>query len=250
MMKTSLKKKAVGGASVAKQRTGGAKELNDFLLSRDYTGALALLDFKLRCQDGNTSDLLLWIGYCAFHLGNFRRAEETYKELINHHHNEGKKEVYLFLACSLFFQQSYEEAEKMASKGPEGLLRNRLLFHTAHRLGDEAKLMNYHKNLKEDKSDQLSLAAVHFFRSHHQEAVDIYKRLLLDHREDLALNVYIAMCYYKLDYYDVSLEILGVYLQVQHDVFISILITSFFRFSLLHVLFIYSVVKCKCFTVL
>ncbi len=37
--------------------------------------------------------------------------------------------------------------------------------------------------------------------------------MLLENREDLALNVYVAMCYYKLDYYDVSLEILAVYLQ-------------------------------------
>ena len=36
---------------------------------------------------------------------------------------------------------------------------------------------------------------------------------MLENREDLALNVYVAMCYYKLDYYDVSLEILAVYLQ-------------------------------------
>ena len=37
-------------------------------------------------------------------------------------------------------------------------------------------------------------------------------RILLENRDDLALNVYVAMCYYKLDYYDVSLEILAVYL--------------------------------------
>lgn len=50
------------------------------------------------------------------------------------------------------------------------------------------------------------------------QATDIYKKLLLENRDDLALNVYVAMCYYKLDYYDVSLEILTVYLQVtQHD---------------------------------
>jgi intraflagellar transport protein 56 len=40
---------------------------------------------------------------------------------------------------------------------------------------------------------------------------------LLENREDLALNVYVAMCYYKLDYYDVSLEILAVYLQAHPD---------------------------------
>lgn len=31
----------------------------------------------------------------------------------------------------------------------------------------------------------------------------------------MALNVYVALCYYKLDYYDVSQEVLGVYL-AQH----------------------------------
>jgi intraflagellar transport protein 56 len=36
----------------------------------------------------------------------------------------------------------------------------------------------------------------------------MYKALLLDHRELLALNVYVALCYAKLDYYDVSQEIL------------------------------------------
>ena len=102
-------------------------------------------------------------------------------------------------------------------RGPDGSLRNRLLFNLAHRLADEAKLMTHHKGLRDEKADQLSLAAVHFSRSHHQEAVDIYKRVLLENRDDLAVNVYIAMCYYKLDYYDVSLEILGVYLQAFPD---------------------------------
>lgn len=48
-----------------------------------------------------------------------------------------------------------------------------------------------------------------------QEATDIYKQLLLEHREYLALNVYVALCYSKLDYFDVSSEILQAYLQ-QH----------------------------------
>ncbi len=43
-----------------------------------------------------------------------------------------------------------------------------------------------------------------------QEATDTYKALLLEHRELLALNVYVALCYAKLDYYDVSSEILQV----------------------------------------
>jgi len=65
--------------------------------------------------------------------------------------------------------------------------------------------------------DQLCLAAVHFLRNHHQEATETYKKLLLEHREYAALQVYVAMCYYKLDYFDISLEILQPYLQANKD---------------------------------
>lgn len=56
------------------------------------------------------------------------------------------------------------------------------------------------------------MAAIHFLRSHFEEATDIYKKLLLENREYLAINVYVALCYYKMDYYDVSMEILSSYL--------------------------------------
>ena len=48
-------------------------------------------------------------------------------------------------------------------------------------------------------------------RGHYEEATEIYKKLLLENRDFSAINVYIALCYYKLDYYDVSLDILQVY---------------------------------------
>ncbi len=54
-------------------------------MKRDFTGGLAFLEFKLKCRDGDTKDLLLWIGYCAFHLGNFKRAEDAYRELLDSH---------------------------------------------------------------------------------------------------------------------------------------------------------------------
>jgi intraflagellar transport protein 56 len=217
--KSSVKstKAAVGGQQA---KTKGLPTLDDFLSIRDFTGALTLLEFKLKCQDGDTKDLLLWIGYCAFHLGNFRRAEDAYKELLDAH--DVSLEVHLFLACCYFYQQMYEEADKEAQKGPTCPLKNRILFNVSHRLGDETRLMDYHHNLKDDKFDQLCLAGVHYLRSHYQEATDIYKRILLENRDDLALNVYVAMCYYKLDYYDVSLEILAVYLNSFPDSAVAI----------------------------
>jgi intraflagellar transport protein 56 len=94
-------------------------------------------------------------------------------------------------------------------------LGSHILFHCAHKFNDESKLMTYHQQLTDSTEDQLSLASIHYHRSHFQEATDIYKRLLLENREFLALNVYVALCYCKLDYYDVSLEILAVYLQAR-----------------------------------
>ncbi len=59
----------------------------------------------------------------------------------------------------------------------------------------------------------MSLAAIHYLRGHYQESIEVYKRILLENRDFLALNVYVALCYYKLDFYDVSQEVLNVYLQ-------------------------------------
>merc|ERR1711871_153269 len=114
------------------------------------------------------------------------------------------------------------EAAAEAKKCEESQLQNRILFHASHRMGDEAALMKYHQKLADTKLDQLSLAAIHYLRNHFQEATDVYKRLLLENRDDIALNVYVAMCYYKLDYYDVSLEILAVYLQAHPDSAVAI----------------------------
>ena len=92
--------------------------------------------------------------------------------------------------------------------------------------------MGYHQNLQDVFEDQLTLASIHYLRNHYQEAVDIYKRLLLENREYLALNVYIAMCYYKLDYFDVSQEVLSIYLQSNPDSAIAINLQACNHFKL------------------
>lgn len=56
-----------------------------------------------------------------------------------------------------------------AHKGPDGGLKSRLLFHLAHRMNHESKLLMYHSKLSDTQEDQLSLAAIHFMRAHYQE---------------------------------------------------------------------------------
>ena len=49
--------------------------------------------------------------------------------------------------------------------------------------------MTHHQNITDATEDQLSLASMHYLRSHFQEATDIYKRLLIEYREYLSLQV-------------------------------------------------------------
>ncbi|XP_028671397.1 intraflagellar transport protein 56 [Erpetoichthys calabaricus] len=213
-MMLSRAKPALGGDAQQndkkKKKNKKIPKLDEYLSQRDYMGAITLLEFK-RSVGEKEEDLDLWIGYCAFHLGDYKRAMEEYTSLTR---REGcHPDVWVFLGCTYFFLGMYKEAEEAALRAPKSRLQNRLLFHLAHKFNDEKKLMNFHQNLQDITEDQLSLASIHYMRSHYQEAIDIYKRLLLDNRDFLALNVYVALCYYKLDYYDVSQEVLAVYLQ-------------------------------------
>ncbi|KAG8523320.1 Intraflagellar transport protein 56 [Galemys pyrenaicus] len=210
----SRAKPAVGGdlPNTDKRKKKGRKipKLEELLSQRDFTGAITLLEFKRHVGE-QEEDTSLWIGYCAFHLGDYKRALEEYENATKV--ENCNPEVWVNLACTYFFLGMYKQAEAAGFKAPKSRLQNRLLFHLAHKFNDEKKLMNFHQNLQDITEDQLSLASIHFMRSHYQEAIDIYKRILLDNREYLALNVYVALCYYKLDYYDVSQEVLAVYLQ-------------------------------------
>ncbi|XP_006816824.1 intraflagellar transport protein 56-like [Saccoglossus kowalevskii] len=194
-------------------------KLEDFLSARDYTGAITLLEFT-RSSGKSSEETDLWIAYCAFHLGDYKRAMDEYERMTKK--DACHPDVWCNVACCYFFLGMYPEADAATQKGPKSGLQNRLLFHVSQKFNDEKRLMSHHQSLQDVIEDQLSLASIHYLRSHYQEAIDIYKRILLDNRDYLALNVYVALCYYKLDYYDVSQEVLAVYLQNYPDSAIAI----------------------------
>ncbi|XP_067005193.2 intraflagellar transport protein 56 isoform X2 [Anabrus simplex] len=220
MLLSRSKPAAGSGQALQNQQTQGRKQIpkvDDFLATRDYTGALTVLEFG--GGKGN-DEREMWIGYCSFHLGDYKRAMQVYEGLS--HSKNPPEDVSVNLACCYFYLGMYPEAERALEKAGQSRLKTRLLFHLAHKMGDEKKLMEHHQELEDIIEDQLSLASIHYLRAHYQEAIDIYKRILLDNREYLALNVYVALCYYKLDYYDVSQEVLAVYLQQYPDSAIAI----------------------------
>ncbi|XP_028043871.1 intraflagellar transport protein 56 isoform X2 [Bombyx mandarina] len=191
-------------------------ELEDFLLKRDYVGALTMLEF-LKHEGNKDVWCDVWSAWCWFHLGDYQRAADAYVKVREHNKIDERiaDNIEMDIAVCYFYLGMYKESQEAAEKAPTCTLKNRLQFHLAHKLNDEEGLMRTHAALRDIPEDQLSLASVHYLRAHYQEAIDVYKKLLLERRSYMALNVYVALCYYKLDYYDVSQEVLGVYL-AQH----------------------------------
>lgn len=223
-------------------------DFEEFLIKRDYTGARTKLEFG----DGNKRNELLtkqWLVFCDFHLGNYKKALDQYENLKQSEHVE-TKENDLNIAVCMFYLGMYTEAQAIIETIPNSPLKIRLLFHLAHKLNDEDRLMELHGSLRDVTEDQLSLASMHYLRAHYQDAIDIYKRILLDKkyaltvfipspvdsmiasRDYLALNIYVGLCYYKLDYYDISQEVLDLYLVKHPDSTIAINLKACNRFRL------------------
>lgn len=244
-----------------KKKKEAVPEMSALLEGRDYQGAITLIDFERKMfmdkkqasgwraggggeyewVEGGSASLtaeeakqdeerVMWLAYAAFHLGSYQKALDSYQSLLDKGSDDAMLHVYM--GCCLERLGWHQEAEEKALQGPACPLQNRLLFHLAHRMNDENKLMMHHQKLTDTTLDQLSLASIHFLRNHFQEATDIYKRLLLENRDYTALNVYVALCYYKLDYYDVSLEILAAYLQAHPDSSIALNLKACNQFRL------------------
>uniref|UniRef100_A0A8C1FFI3 Intraflagellar transport protein 56 n=1 Tax=Cyprinus carpio carpio TaxID=630221 RepID=A0A8C1FFI3_CYPCA len=146
-------KPAVGGeastSSNEKKRKNKTKKiprLEDYLNQRDYLGALTLLEFQ---RNGGVSveHADLWIGFCAFHLGDHKRAMEEYRALTLR--PECPVEVWVYLGCSLFFLGLYKEAEEAALKG--------LPSHTIHTVLKEVSHTEL-KNLMDISSSSFQFA--------------------------------------------------------------------------------------------
>lgn len=216
--KVPVKSKSSSSSSSSSSSDKGDKKpkLEEFIRQRDYTGAITLLEFQR--HTGEVTPLTLpWLGYAAFHLGDYKKALDVYMELATKGTSatgaaasssssekaaEGGDPIYyLYASCCQFYLGEYALAEELALKGVnattgapvDAKLQNRLLFHISHKQNDEPKLMSFHGKISESTEDQLSLASIHYLRNHFQEATDIYKRLLIEYRDYLALQVYVAM---------------------------------------------------------
>lgn len=197
------------------------EQIEEALQSRDFSKATTMLEFY-KTSGQNVDDLPIdpWLAYSAFHANDIEKAIDVYRQMLTQESCDPM--YYVYLGCCHYVNGSFQEAEEYALRGPECPLQTRLLFHIAQRVQNEEKVIAYHGKLQNTIEDQLSLAAAQYIRSHYNEAIDVYKAILMQTREYQALNVYVAMCYFKLDYYEVSLEVLNIYLQAYNNSAVAI----------------------------
>lgn len=217
-------------------------ELDTYVDKQDFVGALTLLRVLARQQSeqdpsrakpeaGDLRTRTWWEAYCHFHSGDFGQALARFEQLIEENADATATDLKswrLSRACCLFYLQSLEDAEHAALSSSRSALCNRLLFLLAHqrRHGEQALLDRYQQLSRDSIEDQLALAATSFAQRNFQEAAEIYKRLIAElnkrnHDGGTALHVYLALCYFRMDYYDVALELLAVYLAGHPDSFFA-----------------------------
>uniref|UniRef100_A0A914YU75 Intraflagellar transport protein 56 n=1 Tax=Panagrolaimus superbus TaxID=310955 RepID=A0A914YU75_9BILA len=189
------------------------KELDEFLDGRDYTGAIALLEHKQKSEPSLQNSL--WLAYCAYHAGEYQTAVQTYENLLKQ--KDCPQEVNLYLCCAYLMIGQNDEARKIAEKQPKGELQNRILLHLAHKSGDDKKTSYYHSLLTTSVEDQMTYGAINFFRGHYGEPMVTYKSLITEHSTFLAVNVYLGICYFKMDYFDEALACARAYLDKYPD---------------------------------
>lgn len=214
-----LRKHRLGKGSRLHSKPAKAQfpSLDDFLESRDYNGASTLLNFQ--SKDLSDVDLLMWKGFCSFHNGDLAKTQEHYIDLLTEDYDNVPEEVILYLALTYYHMNMYDEAKDALEQAPACPLKNRIMLHLAIKMDEEDDRISEYENMLDDSlEDQLSKAAMLYAQGLYQGATDHYKRLVNENRDNgVALNVYVAMCYFKLGYFEVSQEALSVYEQMHGD---------------------------------
>jgi intraflagellar transport protein 56 len=190
-----------------------SSSLDEFLNNRDYKGASTLLNFL------NKDDKTFWKAYCSFHDRDFERARKLYDGILhadkkNAHVVEPKDfvqnrdEINLYIACCYFHLQKFDEAmQRISCYTGTSSLKKRLQLHLSkknnskntHSMIELSSRTDNTNNFKNDDFHyEMSRAAILYHEGKCQEAAEAYNKMLRLHPEFVALNAFLAMCYFKL----------------------------------------------------
>ena len=189
LSKSQKKKDAKSAKKITSFQPQDTKnEFKNYIDKKDFSGAIAMLESRRRNGD-NDEMTTLWIAYCLTHLGNFKKALKEYKQISKKGGGKYATSIEVYKSVCYFVLGMYDEAKETAEKIKDKCVSDvdlklvtRVLFHTSHKLDEEDKLFAYHGQLEDTLENQLSLASIHYMRTHYQEAIDLYKKLLKDNR--------------------------------------------------------------------
>lgn len=117
-----------------------------------------------------------------------------------------------YKACCYYALGKYKESYAEAEKGPKDEeLTNRIRLHSAFKCRVGVAVMDHLHKLTNSVQDHLCKAGWEFLKGEFAEAMDIYKKIYVDKKYD-AINIYLAMCYYKLEFFDIALDLVNHYL--------------------------------------
>jgi len=206
------------------EQVDGPPDFMAYMERRDFVGAVTVLTFlRSSGQVPAGVQVNLWLAYCYFHMGKPEKALELYTEMRSHE-NGGldQQTVDLYRAICMLYMGQTREARALAVKLPPSPLCNRLLFHACSRLLDEEALVTYHSKLRNITPDQMALAAVHYLRTHYQQALECYEEVLATDENAFAVLMGMALCRYRLGDYDACMQLLGEYREACEDSITSI----------------------------
>lgn len=186
---------------------------DEFIKARDFEGAITLLEHEKLLNRENIQNRL-WLAYAYFHSGDFPSALSIYNELTKKQSYD--LEIHNYKACCLYALCKYKEGLEEAKKGKDSPLNTRIKFHLAFKLGLGQEVIDAHSKLTSSPYDNLTLAALHYLKNEQDDAIEIYKKMYMDKKYD-ALDIYLAMCYYKSEYYDIALDLVNHYISLHPD---------------------------------
>ncbi|CAL6019175.1 Intraflagellar_transport protein IFT56 [Hexamita inflata] len=207
--------------------------LMQFIERRDFVGAITLLNFQKKTNTVPTGiHADLWLAYCYFHNGQHDLAYKIYVELNKQEPlPQDHAQLELYQSICLLYMGKVNEARQIATKLQSTPTQNRLLFHCCARQLDEDSLQQYHQKLQNKTPDQMALAAVHYIRTHYNQALECYEEVLAAQPEYYAIYLNMALCYYKLGEYERCEEQLNTYREHAEDSFSALNLMAAVKFK-------------------
>ena len=200
----------------------------EFIKNRDFEGAITLIEHEKLLNRENINNQL-WLAYSYFHNGDFPSALEIYNNLMKKPNYD--LNLHTYKACCLYALTKYKEGLEEAKKGISSELNNRVKFHLAFKLSQGQEVIDAHSKLNQNSIfDQLTLAALHYLKNEQEEAIEIYKKIYMDKKYD-ALNIYLSMCYYKNEYFDIALDLVNHYISIHPDSVIAVNLKACIEYS-------------------